>query len=56
MAKFDGMTVNERLYVSGLIYQFDLAVKNNELDKLKNILSEVELDESSIEEIIKTLK
>lgn len=56
MRKFDGMTVNERLYVSGLIDEFDSAVKMNEFEKVKNILSEVELDESSIEEIIKTIK
>lgn len=55
MNKYKGMTVNERLYVSGLIDKFDLAVKYKEIEKVEAILSEVELDKKSIEQIFKSI-
>lgn len=49
------MTVNERLYVSGLIDKFDDAVEKKNLDKVRKILEEVELTETSIKPILSNL-
>ncbi len=49
------MTVNERLYVSGLMEQFDKAVKEENIALVESILKEVELNELSIEPILKQL-
>lgn len=51
--KYSGMTVNERLYASGYIDEFDRAVQEKDLDKVKSILKELELDEVSIKSILK---
>ncbi|AZI24070.1 hypothetical protein EA772_01445 [Pedobacter sp. G11] len=52
--KYSGMTVNERLYVSGLINEFDKAVKEKDVGKVRSILNEVDIrDEESIEAILK---
>ena len=53
--KYSGMTVNERLYISGLLQKFDDAVKEKDINKIIKILKEVELDESSINPILKGL-
>ena len=47
-----GMTVNERLYVSGLWNEFDEALKNNK-NKAKFILELFKIDKASIIEILK---
>lgn len=55
--KYGAMTVIERLYVSGLIEQFDIAVNNKNKTEIIRILKEVEItDESSINNILVTLK
>ncbi|WP_199244224.1 hypothetical protein [Caedibacter taeniospiralis] len=46
--KYFGMTVNERLYVSGLMDEFDKAVVNKDTKKVRSILEDVELVEESI--------
>ena len=46
-----GMTVNERLYVSGLIDEFDNALKNDK-NKAKFILELLRVDDLSIEKIL----
>ncbi|WP_178989654.1 hypothetical protein [Winogradskyella schleiferi] len=46
----DGMTVNERLYVSGLMDIFDQAKKNDK-DLAKTILKALKVDLKSIEKI-----
>lgn len=51
--KYSGMTVNERLYVSGYMDEFDMAVKRKNIEKIKAILQEIELDEASIKSILK---
>jgi len=48
-----GMTVNERLYVSGLLDDFDKAVTQANKSELKSILEKVHLDSENIEIIIK---
>lgn len=53
--KYQGMTVNERLYVSGLMDEFDKAVKEKNTQKVKSILENVELNEESIMPILKEL-
>ena len=48
----DGMTVNERLYVSGLSDEFESCLKNNKT-RAKLILRWLRIDEESIKEIVK---
>ena len=50
------MTVNERLYASGLLNKFDKAIEENDLNTLKDIVREIELDESYIETLIEHFK
>ncbi len=53
-SKYKGMTVNERLYVSGLMDAFDKAVMNKDVNKIKIILKKVDLSESSIKPILRS--
>ena len=54
--QFKGMTVNERLYVSGLINEFEVAVVNKNKEKIIEILKKVEItDEYSIKMILDSL-
>lgn len=53
--KYKGMTVNERLYASGLIDEFDKAVENKNRNKVETILKKVELNDESIKPILKEL-
>lgn len=46
--KYKGMTVNERLYASGLMAKFDAAVEQRDIIQIKLILEKVELNEESI--------
>jgi hypothetical protein len=55
MDKFKGMTVHERLYLNGLIKDFDIAVKNKDIKLIIQILSKVELDDTSITPILDSL-
>jgi len=48
--------VNERLYVSGLMDEFDEAVEKKNTDKVRAILEKVELTEDSIKPILETLE
>lgn len=50
--KYKGMTVNERLYVSGLMDNFEKAVKEKNSNKVREILKSVGLDEESIRPIL----
>ena len=51
--KYSGMTVNERLYASGKMDEFDHAVEKKNTEEVKSILKEVEVDEASIKAILK---
>jgi len=46
-----GMTVNERLYLCGVMELFDKAMKND-IEFAKLILSELKIDNKSIEKIM----
>lgn len=53
--KYAGMTVNERLYVSGLMDEYDRAVKKKDAQKVREILEKVELTEANIKPILEQL-
>lgn len=53
--KYIGMTVNERLYVSGLLQEFDNAVEKKDAGKVISILKKVELTDPSINPILERL-
>lgn len=52
-SKYKGMTVNERLYVSGLINEFYEAVQQKDVKKVIAILRAVDLDNESIKANLK---
>ena len=52
MKEYTGMTVNERLYVSGLMEKFDKAIKEKNIDAIELIIKEVELNDLSIDPIL----
>lgn len=54
--KYAGMTVNERLYVSGLMDEFDSAVEEKDIRSVRRILREVELTEEAIKPILERLQ
>jgi len=56
MSKYKGATVNERLYISGRLDDFYMAVEKKNIDEVKKILVEVELKTESINEILKHFK
>lgn len=44
MNKLSGMTVNERLYVTGLLPEWEAAVQDGNRERLKELLRQVELN------------
>jgi len=52
--KYGGMTVNERLYVAGLIDDFYFAIERKDTEKVREILKDVELTEGNIVPILKS--
>ena len=50
--KYKGMTVNERLYLSGLMCEFDEFVRTKNVDELKNILDKVEITDETLKRSI----
>lgn len=54
-SKYNGMTVNERLFEAGLLNKFDLAVQKKNVEQVVQILRQVQVDESDIDAIIKKL-
>jgi len=53
--KYRGMTVNERLYISGLLNEFDKAVKEKDVNEVIRILEEVKLTKPNIDPILARL-
>ena len=53
--QYSGMAVNERLYVSGLMSEFDKAVNEKDVSTVILILQKVELNGAPIEPILKHL-
>jgi hypothetical protein len=51
----DGMTVNERLYHSGLIESFDLAAKSRDFGALVHLLVQAKLSEEQAEQTARGL-
>jgi ABC-type multidrug transport system ATPase subunit len=51
---YRGMTVNERLYFSGLMEQFDKALVEKDRARLVTILKEVELNDENINAILRS--
>ena len=50
--KYKGMTVNERLWVSGLMDKYKKAVKEKDVDTAIAVLVEVELTDANINPIL----
>ncbi|MCQ2049993.1 MAG: hypothetical protein MJZ22_03195 [Candidatus Saccharibacteria bacterium] len=50
--KYKGMTVNERLYLSGLMGKFDELVLTENVDELKKILDKVEIIDETLKRSI----
>jgi len=50
--KYAGMTVNERLYASGLLDEFEKAVAEQNTGEAIRILREVELTDTNIKPIL----
>jgi hypothetical protein len=55
MSMYAGMTVNERLHVSGKLNEYDKAVASKNAGKVKHILKELEVDDGSIKAILEDL-
>ncbi len=52
---YKGMTVNERLYASGLLDKFDKAVSDKDIHSIKEFLRDVELSDENITAILDSL-
>ena len=50
--KYGGMTVNERLYASGLMDDFDKAIEEKNLEKATEILRAIEIGDENVEVIL----
>lgn len=53
--KYLGMTLNEMLFKSGLMQDFDDAAKKRDRTKLLEILQKIEIDTQEREKIIETI-
>ena len=56
LMKYKGMTVNERLYVSGLLESFDKAILRNDREQVIRILRDIEVDDESISKTLSKFK
>lgn len=54
--QYAGMTINERLYLSGQMIRFDSAVRRKDIKEVILILKKIEItDERSINDVLKSL-
>jgi hypothetical protein len=51
--KYGGMTVNERLYVSGLWDEFEQYLEEKNIEKIISVLNKVELTGDNVTAILK---
>lgn len=54
--KYGGMTVNERLYVAGLLDEYYKAIEKKDILSVKKILSKVDIDGENVTAILKNHK
>ncbi|MBV4360602.1 hypothetical protein [Pinibacter aurantiacus] len=55
-SKYSGMTINERLYLSNLMNDFDRAIEKKDVKEIVSILNKVEVvDETSIKSILESV-
>jgi hypothetical protein len=54
-APLSGMTVNERLYSTGLLAQFDAAARRRDLQAMVDLLLRVEISDSDANAIATTI-
>lgn len=52
---FSGITVNERLYVSGLMDDFDIAINKKDVKTVVEILEKIEIGNGNIPPILKQI-
>lgn len=52
--EYRGMTVNERLFVSGRMWEFEAAVKEGDREKAKEILKDLCVPEKDAIRIVET--
>jgi iron uptake system EfeUOB component EfeO/EfeM len=50
--KYKGMTVNERLWTSGLMTKFEKAIKDKDATKARLLLEKIELTKENIDPIL----
>ena len=53
---YGGMTVNERLYVSGKSKEYDKALKERDIPTLRKIFKSVDLPDISIDKVLEMEK
>lgn len=51
---YSGMTVNERLFISGQLFEFETALRSNNEEKAKDILRSLSVSEKDVVQIIKS--
>lgn len=50
--KYDGQTVNERLYISGDLKRFDKAIRKRDRETLREIFNEISLEDYNIDYLL----
>lgn len=54
--KYEGMSVNERLYEAGLLAEFDSAVARYDIARVREILESICVDEGSIKSFLERIE